>query len=227
MKVVPTIIALLLPILAVAECVTVQPLVELPPSKKVRLVALVGGKPLPNASIELVQNGPQPLAVLRTNRHGVAKLPALKPGFYSVLAASENQSRYRMDVHVLDKAKDQTGTFLLELQTAVVPSEDEVPTSGGRVEVTERIQSFKGIVQDPSGAAVPRAVIRVFAKGVKSPVVLLKTDESGNFSSHLAEGSYTVVVRSQGFKTFIMGLQVAPNGEAKELEVPLKIGSGC
>jgi hypothetical protein len=227
MKTMSLLLALILPVFAAAECVTVEPLVDLPPSKKVRIVALVDGKPLQNARVEVLQNAPQPLVILRTNNHGAAKLPALKPGFYPVVATSANQLRYETVLHVLDKAKDNAGTFSLELQLAAHPNEDETPASSRSVQVSEHIQSLKGIVQDPSGAPVPGAMIRIFPKDFqgKATAIRLKADENGNFSSTLVQGTYTMVVSLQGFKSSVVGLEITPDGEAKELQITLKVGS--
>jgi hypothetical protein len=50
-------------------------------------------------------------------------------------------------------------------------------------------------------------------------------DEDGGFVSVLADGTYTVVVQSVTFGSRVVGLAIARDGNAKELEIPLEISS--
>lgn len=226
MKTMPILIAsLLFPVFSAADCVIVEPSVDLPASKKVRIIALLGGQPLQDVRVEVFQSDRQSLVVLLTNDRGVAKLPALKPGFYSLVATSASGLRSQMTLHVLDRAKDKINTFSLDLKPAAAPTQEDVIASARKVPVSEHLQSFKGMVQDQSGAGVPGAVIQVFPKDSleKSTVIQLRADENGTFSSSLAEGTYTVLVQFQGFQPWIVGLEIARSGEAKELPITLKL----
>jgi Carboxypeptidase regulatory-like domain len=220
------VVSLLFPVFAAAECVMV--LADQPSSRKVQIIVLVGGKPLQDARVEVLQSGRLPLAVLLTDDHGVAKLPALRPGFYSIVATSANLLRSEMALHVLDRAKHKTSTFSLDLRLAV-PTQEDIIASARRAPVTELLQSFKGIVRDQSGARVPGAVIQVFPKDSleKLAAIRLRADENGNFSSSLAEGPYAVLVQFQGFQPWVAGLEIVRSGEAKELQITLNLGGGC
>ncbi len=65
----------------------------------------------------------------------------------------------------------------------------------------------------------------VFPKefGEKLATIELKTDENGKFSAPLGDGTYVVLVESQGFKIGAVIFEIARNAEAKPLQVTLQI----
>jgi hypothetical protein len=127
----------------------------------------------------------------------------------------------------LDHGSRETPTVSFDLQPAVSLTQQEVNAAARKVAVSERVQSFKGTVLEASGAGVPGTVIWVFPEDFqgKNTAIHLVADEDGGFVSVLADGTYTVVVQSVTFGSRVVGLAIARDGNAKELEIPLEISS--
>ena len=72
--------------------------------------------------------------------------------------------------------------------------------------------SIVGIVQDPSGGAIPNAAVSV-TNTETGLTVTDKTDEAGRFNlQNLAPGRYDLKVTSTGFRTFARtGIVVSAN----------------
>jgi hypothetical protein len=229
MKILPILIAsLLFSAFANAECVTVDSGPPKPSFRNVRIVASVEGKPVRDASVEVLLEG-KDLFSLRTDQHGIAALPPLHPGYYWVTATSDNRWQAGTYLYIVDDSSKKTTTLRLGLQPPTSAAQQELNAAAREVLVTEHLQFFKGTVQEPSGGRVPGAVIQLFPKDfqVKPTPIRLTANENGNFSAPLADGAYVVVIGLPGFKSFIAGLQIARSGEAQELQVSLKIASGC
>jgi hypothetical protein len=210
-------------VLANAECTAVSPVNPQPSFKNVSIIAFVSGKPVQAATVAILLVGKE-LFSLRTDDHGVVTFPPLQPGFYSLVATSGDNLRSEMFLHVSD-SEDKTSTFAMDLVAPQFPAKEQVLAATRRMPVSVRIQALKGIVQDQSGAAVAGAVVQVFPKefGEKLATIELKTDENGKFSPPLGDGTYVVLVESQGFKIGAVIFEIARNGEAKPLQVTLQI----
>src|ERR1700728_3626367 len=72
--------------------------------------------------------------------------------------------------------------------------------------------SLTGRVMDPSGAAIPGAIVGISLPGGKSPLLTGKTDDAGIFAFiAVNSGLYEVSVEAQGFaKTVIGNVKVDP-----------------
>jgi hypothetical protein len=79
--------------------------------------------------------------------------------------------------------------------------------------------SLKGAVLDQMGARVARAKIRVKSKVIECE---LESDEMGNFSVHLPQGTYQIVIESPGFKVAKLS-KVRVDESVSEIEVILKV----
>lgn len=88
---------------------------------------------------------------------------------------------------------------------------------------TQSFASLHGSVTDPSGAAVPKAKVRLIRSSDNSEQAAV-TDQQGSYSfSQVAPGTYRVVVDAQGFEAYEkVGLQLLAN-ETSTLNVQLQI----
>jgi hypothetical protein len=87
----------------------------------------------------------------------------------------------------------------------------------------ETTSAILGQVTDPSGAAVPGAVVTVASRGSGSNRSV-KTDEAGRFSfPHLKPGDYFVVVKADGFKLQRSGNVFSGLGEKQSVNFVLPL----
>jgi protocatechuate 3,4-dioxygenase beta subunit len=216
--------------LTAAECVVVTALQPQLSSKKVQITVFADGKPSQHAAVEvdLIANGKETLVSLFTDDYGVVKLPRLKPGNYSIGATSADalQSNFLL-LHVLDHAGGKETVFSLQLQPTFTSAAEPTLVGAAKMPASERIQAFKGIVEDVTGAGVPGALIEIFPRnsGDSTKIVRFKTDGSGHFSATLASGTYTAIVRAPGFRDWRLVFEIARDGEAKELHAQVQIWS--
>jgi hypothetical protein len=198
-------------------------------SREVRVLAYVNGKPVKDATVEVFYLG-KDFFSLRSDEQGSVILPPLFPGYYySLTITSGNGWRSEEHVYVLNDASSEATTVSFELKPAVFQTQEELNAAARKVAVSERVQSFKGTVIDVSGAAIPGTVIWVFSKDFqgKNTAISLVADEDGSFSSALADGAYTVVVQSVGFRSRVVGLEIARDEKVKELKLRLEVSSSC
>jgi carboxypeptidase family protein len=213
---------------AAAECVEVVPLKPQLSSTDVTIVASADGKPAARAAVEVLVHGNETLFFLVADDRGVVKLPRLKPGDYSVVATSgDNLQSQMILLHVSDDANGAASAFLMDLKPQTLPSAAPAIASAAKAPVSERVREFKGVVQDPTGAAVSRALIEVFPKDSKnnSTPVGLRTDKNGHFSSSLPGGTYTAIIRSPGFRPWFLVFEITKEGETKELHATLQVAA--
>ena len=89
----------------------------------------------------------------------------------------------------------------------------------------ETTGSLQGTVKDPTGAAVPGAMVSVTTPtlvGVKTE----QTDSKGNYHfSNLPPGAYVVTVDAKGFKTLKQSGLVIEVGHSPTLDLSLAIGA--
>ena len=216
---------LLLASLVRAECVTVEPLP--PSSRKVRITALLDGKPLPNARLLFfIATEDQPRLSLSTDRHGAAATPRLLPGFYRVFASAPGNLHAELNLNVSNSTGQKTKSFVMDL-TPIKPAPPD-PVVVEKTPATQHVQEFSGLVVDPSGAPIPGAAIEVLRKGSHSEsVVKLKSDKAGRFGAPIAEGTYVAFFQMPGFRTEIVGFKVARDAPIEALRVLMQIGAVC
>jgi hypothetical protein len=85
---------------------------------------------------------------------------------------------------------------------------------------------LRGLVLDPSGAAIPGATITLTATGPTLQTQTLQTtsDASGHYGFHaLASGSYSVSVAAVGFATSTTAKIAVTAGQVRQLDLSLKI----
>ena len=82
-----------------------------------------------------------------------------------------------------------------------------------------------GYVTDTSGASIPKATIRLEAKG--KSILSVITDQAGHFAIESRPGEYTLTVISLGFATYQQSINLADETSI-EKDIVLKIAvSGC
>jgi len=216
---------------ATSECVEVAPLKPLISSPEVTIMASAQGKPAARAAVEVLIHGNKTLFFHVTDERGVSKLPRLKPGDYSVVVTSaDNLFSKLILLHVTDDPKGTAGVFVMDLKPVQLPSASPARAAAAKVPVSERVLEFKGVVEDPTGAAVPNALIEVFPRESKESKedavpVGLRTDTYGRFSSSLPGGTYTAIIRSPGFRAWFLVFEITKEGKAKELHATLQVAA--
>ena len=213
--------------LSFGECVEVTARKALPSSGNVRVAVFLEGRPRAGATVEVFLTDKEHGASLRTDIHGVAVLPQLKPGFYSILASSGEDFHADLNLQVPENPKATASAFSMELLPFAFPDTQSALRTAETMPVTEKLQEFKGVVEDQSGAVVPKALIRIIRRGDANneKSTKIKADESGHFSSPLPDGIYVVLVQAQGFRKEILVFEIASDGQAKELHAHLKVAS--
>lgn len=218
-------LSLVLAGLVSGECIEVTAQKTLSSSGNVRITAFQEGKPREGATVEVFLKDKEHIASLRTDAQGVAVLPPLKPGFYSISASAGED--FRADLYLQVFEKTVTSSFSLELQSVSFVDTQAALRASEAMPVNERIQEFKGVVEDQSGAVVPGALIKILPRndGERAKWITLKTDEAGHFSSALPVGTYTALIQLRGFRTQILVFAIARDGQAKELHALMKVVS--
>jgi hypothetical protein len=221
---------LLLATLSHGECVEVTVVNPALPtfqaaSRRIRITALQEGRALANVSIlfYLTTDEVNPKLALTTDKQGAVLAPDLAPGHYRVLAIGPDHESAEINLEVSDKDGTQPSSFLMAIPPTFLP---EKASDIEAAPITEHVREFKGHVTDPSGAFVPGALVQVFRRGSPSTesVAKIKADNEGYFVASLAPGKYVVVISSQGFFKKIVGFEIGPEGEAKDLRVEMRIG---
>ncbi len=85
--------------------------------------------------------------------------------------------------------------------------------------------TITGVVQDPSGAVIPGANVRLTNLGtnIASSTV---TNEAGFYTvTHLKPGPYSVTVEKQGFKKFVQSGVTLQVNQAARLDISLQLGA--
>jgi Carboxypeptidase regulatory-like domain len=205
--------------LSFGECVEASPVNS---SRNVRVIVLKDGKTQQKVKVELFAEGKGFIVSLLTDEHGIAFLPTLKPGFYSILASTGEDLEASQSLRVLDEAEVKMSSFTMNLWPNVTA---RMTAAAESAPVRARIQEFKGVVVDPSGAAIPGALVSVYPRGSdkKRKTVQIKADESGQFSAPLPEGIYTVVVGARAFRGKFVVFELVRDGETKPLQVLLQV----
>lgn len=225
--------------LAFGECVTVKAsrtTAFQSSSQNVRITALLDGKPVKDARIEVLTVANDPRYSLATNEHGVAALPLFSPGRYHVVATAPAKllgELYLAEVYdVPGHVVNHPSLLAMDLVSASQFWSLEAPAVENSWEAVYELpaispmQVFQGGVVDPTGAVMAGITIRVFPEedSGESHAVEIKTDEGGRFSASLLPGTYTAPVKMQGFPTQKVAFEIAPRVDAKDLKFSLKIG---
>ncbi len=214
----------------VAECVVVEPVYH-HSSEKIRITALLDGKPLKDARLEFspMTENKTPIS-LSTDRHGVASASEVPPGRYRVVATGRDKLLAELYLDVSKASRNQPTLFVMNLAAPItrVPSVGAAWEAAEKAPVTELVREFGGLLLDPSGASIPGAEIQVLSKDSQPAVVAkLKSDEAGRFATRLADGTYVAFIQMPGFRRQVLAFEVARTAGPKQLRISMQIGSGC
>jgi hypothetical protein len=191
--------------------------------------ALVNGKPAPAARIEVFAM-PDTLHAVSTfsaNAGGTVTISHLRAGHYQ-LSGSADQGLYAsLELIVSPACPHAPTTIAMNLG----PDREGMLLHGelaaaANSPVTQRVVALSGTVQDPSGAAIADARIRVWRQGAENGVPAADTHAGpqGQFSAALPDGTYTVAFESAGFTRQVVVIEVAKGQTTQAIQVVLKVG---
>jgi len=215
---------LLLAVVACAESVEVGTLKPQESSRNVRITVLLKGKALKLARVSFCTvTGAIACFSAYTGNHGVAVPHALALTTYHVVALFEDGLSSDLYLHISPQGK--ATAFTMDL-TPAFKTAQALLTAAEKLPVREIVREFTGSLQDPSGAMIPGANIKVVRRGSadKADALRLKSDANGHFSAQLTDGVYIAFFSSPGFRTEIVPFEVAAQGE-KEMLVKLQLGN--
>jgi hypothetical protein len=155
-----------------------------------------------------IEHGERPAWGGLTDKHGVVKPPELAPGTYRIVA----------DFGKLDATMFMTvgsdGGNAARCEIKLAPPDTSKAVDLPLEPTSEiRVQEFRGVVQDESGAVIQHAKIRVLRKSSdKEDLAKTQSDERGQFSLHLDGGTYLAVFQVPGFKMQVVGFSVVKDG---------------
>jgi len=203
-----------------AETVVVVPS-YVPSMPNPGIVVTRHGKPVKNVRVYMYSDdshvGNAPRWSGLSNSDGIVAPSTLPDGRYHVSANSGSlEAALYIDVK---KENEQGARFEMRLlRSDGVDSAEEMP-------VRVWIQDFQGVVQDPSGAVIPRTNIEVLRKRSvdDGDVADIESDEKGLFSAHLEAGTYIAVFRFRGFHTTMFPFEIGKEGW-KALKLRMQIG---
>jgi hypothetical protein len=219
-----SVFCLLLASMAVAESVEVGTAKAEESSRNVRIAVVLNGKPVKLARVNFcTTTGAQTCFTAFTGDNGIAVPQALAQTTYHVFALFEDDLSAELYLRISPQGK--ATSFAMDL-TPSFKAAQAVLTAAEKLPIREIVREFTGSLQDPWGAMIPGANIKVVRRGSadKSDVQRLKSDENGRFSAQLADGVYIAFFSSPGFRTEVVPFEVSGQGE-KEMLVKLQIGN--
>jgi hypothetical protein len=170
------------------------------------------GKTMAGVHLDLyreIENGEKPYWTGGSDADGLAKLPELPGGRYrvfadagkegagmSLLVSGEGQKTVRCEMSLLPLAVPETFATL----------------AAGAPQI--RLSEFRGVVQDETGAVIPRLKIEVRSKKFldKGAVAEAQSDQMGQFILHREDGSYLAIFNFPGFRRRVVSFDVGTGG---------------
>ena len=203
---------------------------------RVQLRFNLEGKPLPGANVELYFGKPSPTNDLPyetgvTDSGGITFTSELAwATFYiRVLSRDHQIGDFTLDAPLNKELRATEGKF--ELLAAPLFPDEEKPCCACSVVVDKTLQiellALRGVVVDPMGAIIPKAIIDVYQnEESKRVIVQLTTDDAGRFDSKLAPGKYLVIFKACGFDVQKVVVTVGTDG-SRGMQVGLGVGGSC
>lgn len=195
-------------------------------SQRITVAVEKQGKPVQGAKVSVFGSSlPQAGISVLTDSAGVAKLPTLETGTYSIQATFEGGvAATALSVKRTTFAKPTQLTFALVHS----PSRMDLVAAQNN-QVTWQTKVFAGAVKDPSGAPIPNASIQIFKKGELDEWngTLLYADQNGRFTVPLPDGEYVAFFQSSGFQSRIAAFEINPQADQAVVSVILQISEQC
>jgi len=226
MKTVLVICCLSLVGIGVCQCHEVRADPPVQASQKITVVVEKQGQPVKGAKVAVSgQTLPQAGLTVLTGSDGVAKLPTLNAGSYSIEATFEGGFAATA-LSVTQKAFGKPTQLTFALVHS--PTKEDLAAAQSN-QASWQTKALAGIVKDPSGAPIPHASIQVFKKGELDEWngTLLYADDKGQFTVPLPAGEYLVFFQAQGFQARIAAFEIDPSAEQAIVPVILQIGKSC
>ena len=215
---------LLSAVMAASAAVEVENIKPQESSRNVRIAVVLEGKPVKDARVVFCKTpGIQDCVSVLTNADGIATVRRLGVGNYYIVASVDDEVNASLYLHAGHGRKQ--ASFSMDLTGAYRQGQDFM-AAAAQLPVRDRVQGFRGSVQDPSGAFIQGVNIKIVRKGTdgEADVVRLKSDVRGHFSSPLADGIYIAFFTFAGFRTQITPFEVTSQG-SKDLRIVLQLGS--
>jgi hypothetical protein len=222
--------SLLMPSMAVGECVTPEQSIAQAVSSGVRVTVLLDGKAQGSAKIEgfASANDAQTQFTVFSGDDGVATLPTLSPGYHHIVATAKQGLRADLDLVVSSDREGASSAFSMDLRSSPYWGDGQLELAAAKnKEPSQRIRDFAGVLEDPSGAEIPGTKIAVWKRGTEdeAPAVEIVSDQHGRFSTHLTDGTYVAVFDQPGFRVEAVVFEVSRIDGQQELKVSMQIGS--
>ena len=186
------------------------------------------GKPIAGAKVEIYrdQRSSQAVFTAVSSMDGSTEVPKLKPGKYQFLVFADPKLVGYLYLQVSSLAGDDTSKFIIDLECCAPPTFEEMVASAEQTTPQSCLDNFRGLIHDQSGAPIPKVDIDVVSQGTKGEAhaAKLRSSPDGTFSSHLQDGRYVAIFRSQGFSIRLIPFAISQQCGNGELPVTLKIG---
>jgi hypothetical protein len=186
-------------------------------------IVLKNGKRVGGISIEVYKEGTvlgkSPYWKSLTNGDGIACPSELTEGKYEVFARLARRSS-ELDIEVSKK----NGVAGFEMALRLPDQLDAAARASTKIS----LQTFRGVVEDASGAVMPKVRIEVLRKdsgdvGDENPALKSESNERGQFSCDLKKGTYVAIFESPGFNVTAFPFDVDSKGW-DGLELTMQIG---
>jgi Carboxypeptidase regulatory-like domain len=216
------------------ECVVVAP--ETRPSyQNARAAVTVGGKPAARLRIHLeitsFPSGKKSEMQLATDADGAITLTGLRAGQNCLTADAEPRLAATMCLDVTVASHKAPTEFPLALTPLPPPPPtlDEMVKQHEKSPIDITRPAFTGTVTDTAGAGISKADIAVYRRGAatKSNALQLQAGDEGNFTAALDPGTYTAVVKAQGFEMRFVEVEIKQDAPKQDMVINLKIGPMC
>ena len=197
---------------------------------------------------------PQASILLITNERGKAALPDLPAGSYwmaGFLPSTSNASLHfdfcvdscpanelvETEMLLIQNLNgtlqklDRSAAASREVRMDLAPDRDPgwamLINRAETTRVAVRLHKFHLLVEDPTTAFIPGAMVSVVRKGPTGQETILvgSTDAAGKFAGNLPAGDYCVVVSAQGFVSQAVPVSIDPEGVDEDFQVHLNVGS--
>lgn len=211
--------------------VRVQPIPE--SQERPRITIVLNGTPVQGAMVRIEReynkeyndsrNHKMLRAKLLTDKRGQVLLPKLSFGTYCMFASAKPHLKATLYLNFSPGDVGKDGLFSMELQS--FPSREQVLALDKTLPVT-RVTAFRGVIQDSSGAPIPKASIQIMNMGVqgKRPTIRPRSNAQGEFADRLPDGEYVVSFVASGFKSRTLHILKSETDGANELDIKLQVG---
>ncbi|MGC1484046.1 MAG: carboxypeptidase-like regulatory domain-containing protein [Candidatus Acidiferrum sp.] len=208
-------------------CVFVNGWETKPSSKNAEVLLLLNGKPQANARLTVISASPTGWRFIATGPDGTAMLEDLSRGITCVTATDQKELFAALCLRVSAQSESSVSQFRMSL----TPTPPHTSSLYARVQELKEsppaltVRSLRGTVMDPVGAVIPKAEVQVYKRDSypHSPVKILSTNETGEFSDLLEPGIYTVIVRASGFAAECLAVEIRRDDKECELRQILDV----